>query len=136
MFFLLIAIAVVTAAPLLAAVLVTAASLREDYDQSLAGRPPGPVTAAARWLLRARVGSVTGRPGHRLRLRPRRRRDQQAENITRERPGPWNAAGQSQWVPRPRQAADDNPDRAETDGIHYDGVHPDGAEHTVTVPRR
>jgi hypothetical protein len=107
MFFLLIAVAVVTAVPILAAVLVTAASLREDYDQSLAGRPPGPFTATARWLLRARVGSAAGRPRRRVH--------------------------RTQWVPRPRQAADDYPDRAGPDG--EDGVHPGGAEHTGTVPR-
>jgi hypothetical protein len=62
--FLLVAAAVVVAAPLAAAVLVTVASLREDSARSLARRPPGLLTAAARRLLRLRTnaGSDEGRP--------------------------------------------------------------------------
>jgi hypothetical protein len=139
-FFLLIAIAAITAAPLLAAILVTAASLREDYDQSLAGRPPGPVTAAARWLLRARVGTGTGRP---RRLRVRRAltgRMQPTWKIAREPAHPRTAAA-SQRIPQPRRAPDESPERPDPDGAyrkgaHYDGVHPDGAEHAGSVPRR
>jgi hypothetical protein len=51
MIFLLVVAAVVVAAPLAAAVLVTVASLREDSARSLAGRPPGWLTAIARRLL-------------------------------------------------------------------------------------
>jgi hypothetical protein len=51
MIFILVAAAVVVAVPIVAAVLVTVASLREDSARSLAGRPPGPATAAARRLL-------------------------------------------------------------------------------------
>jgi hypothetical protein len=56
MIFLLVAAAVVVAAPLIAAMLVTVASLREDSARSLTGRPPGPITAAARRLLCLRTG--------------------------------------------------------------------------------
>ena len=56
MIFLLVAAAVVVAAPLVAAVLVTVASLREDSAQTLTGRPPGLITAAARRLLCLRTG--------------------------------------------------------------------------------
>jgi len=67
MSFLLAVAAVVVAAPLVAAVLVTVASLREDASRSLGGRPPGVLTAAARRLLgvrtRASAGSRTG-PRH------------------------------------------------------------------------
>lgn len=55
MIFLLVVAAVVVATPLAAAVLVTVASLREDSARSLAGRPPGWLTAAARRLLRVRT---------------------------------------------------------------------------------
>jgi hypothetical protein len=137
MFFLLIAGAAITAAPLIAAVLVTAASLREDYDQSLAGRPPGPVTAAARWLLRARVGASTGRrrPLRITRVLPGRRRLPTLKT-TRERV----AAGSGR-IPRPRRAADASPYRPGSDGVHGEGVHADavhpaGAEHAGSVPRR
>jgi hypothetical protein len=140
-FFLLIAVAAITAAPLLAAILVTAASLREDYDHSLAGRPPGPLTAAARWLLRARVGTGTGRP-RRLRIRraPPGRKRQPTWKITREPAGPRTTADSRQ-IPRPRRAAEESPYRPGPDGVyregvHYDGVHPDGAEHAGSVPRR
>ncbi len=69
MIFLLVAAAVVVAAPLVAAVLVTVASLREDSARSLAGRPPGILTAAARRLLCLRTRGSTyapraGRPPH------------------------------------------------------------------------
>jgi hypothetical protein len=60
--FLLVAAAVVVAAPLAAAVLVTVASLREDSARSLAGRPSGWLTAAARRLLRARTSAGASRP--------------------------------------------------------------------------
>lgn len=56
MIFLIVAAALVAGAPVLAAVLVSVASVREDVAKSLAGHPPGPVTAVARRLLRASVG--------------------------------------------------------------------------------
>jgi hypothetical protein len=60
MIFLLVVAAVVVAAPLAAAVLVTVASLREDSARSLAGRPPGVLTAVARRLLCLRTGPANG----------------------------------------------------------------------------
>ena len=66
MSFLLAAAAVVVAAPLVAAVLVTVASLREDASRSLGGRPPGVLTAAARRLLGVRTrASADSRAGSR-----------------------------------------------------------------------
>jgi hypothetical protein len=64
MIFLLVVAAVVVAAPLAAAVLVTVASLREDSARSLAGRPPGLLTAVARRLLclRTRPAGNQDRP--------------------------------------------------------------------------
>ena len=56
---LLVVAAVVVGAPLGAAVLVTVASHREDAAHTLAGRPPGPFAAAARRLLRLRIGATT-----------------------------------------------------------------------------
>ncbi|HTX84979.1 MAG TPA: hypothetical protein VME44_22565 [Streptosporangiaceae bacterium] len=53
---LLVVAALVVGAPLAAAVLVTLASHREDMAHSLAGRPPGPIAAAARALLGLRIG--------------------------------------------------------------------------------
>jgi|HubBroStandDraft_3_1064219.scaffolds.fasta_scaffold532598_1 hypothetical protein len=66
MIFLLVAAAVVVAAPLVAAILVTVASLREDSARSLTGRPPGPLTAAVRRLLCVRTSSDTYRSSPRL----------------------------------------------------------------------
>jgi hypothetical protein len=59
MVFLLVAAAVVVAAPILAAVLVTVASLHEDSARSLTGRPPGLLTAAARRILCLRTSAST-----------------------------------------------------------------------------
>lgn len=56
MIFLLIAAALVVGAPLVAAVLVSVASIHEDAAKSLAGRPPSLLAAAARRLLQAHVG--------------------------------------------------------------------------------
>jgi hypothetical protein len=53
---LLVVAALVVAAPIAAAMLVTLASHREDFSRSLAGRPPGPLAAAARALLCLRIG--------------------------------------------------------------------------------
>jgi hypothetical protein len=61
MIFLLVAAAVIVAAPLVAAVLVTVASLREDSARSLTGRAPGLLTATARRLLCLRTSAGTGR---------------------------------------------------------------------------
>jgi len=58
MIFLIVAAALVAGAPLVAAVLVSVASVREDAAKSLAGLPPGLFAAAARRLLRAGVGDV------------------------------------------------------------------------------
>jgi len=56
MIFLLVVAALVAGAPLIAAVLVSFASVREDAAKTLAGRPPGLVARAARQLLQAKVG--------------------------------------------------------------------------------
>jgi hypothetical protein len=61
MIFLLVAAAVIVAAPLVAAVLVTVASLREDSARSLTGRAPGMLTATARRLLCLRTSAGTSR---------------------------------------------------------------------------
>ncbi len=58
MIVLLVMAAVVVAAPLGAAVLVTVASHREDAARTLAGRPPGPFAALARTLLCLRIGGT------------------------------------------------------------------------------
>ena len=52
MIILLVLAAVIVGAPIVAALLVAVASLREDAERSLAGRAPGWLTAAARRLLR------------------------------------------------------------------------------------
>lgn len=52
MIILLVLAAVVVAAPIAAAFLVSVASLREDAGHSLAGKPPSWVARAARRLLR------------------------------------------------------------------------------------
>jgi hypothetical protein len=52
MIFLLVAAAVVVAAPLGAALLVTVASRHEEAGRTLTGSPPGLMTACARRLLR------------------------------------------------------------------------------------
>jgi hypothetical protein len=71
MIVLLVVAAAVVGAPVGAAVLVTLASHREDYAHSLAGRPPGLLTAAARALLCVRIGGSTypQRPSRRSRRR-------------------------------------------------------------------
>jgi hypothetical protein len=58
MIFLLVAGALIVGAPILAAILVAIASLREDAERSLVGRPPGKVAAAARRLLSVRTEST------------------------------------------------------------------------------
>lgn len=66
MIFLLVAAALAGGTPLVAAVLVTFASLREDRAKSLAGEPPGLLTAAARRLLHAGVGGGCPQPAGRV----------------------------------------------------------------------
>jgi hypothetical protein len=58
MIFLLVAASLVAGAPLVAAVLVSVASLREDAAKSLARHAPGLFTATARRLLRASIGDA------------------------------------------------------------------------------
>ena len=58
MIVLLVVAAVVVGAPLGAAVLVTVASHREDAAHTLAGRPPGPIAAAARRLVCLSIGGT------------------------------------------------------------------------------
>lgn len=90
---LIIAIAVgafVVATPLIAAALVTFASLREDAKRSLGGRPPGWLEATVRRLLGS-VSTVRQPPAPRPRL---------------YRAGPRDLPGD---IPRPRLAADDQP---------------------------
>ena len=55
MIFLLVAGALIVGAPILAAMLVSVASLREDAARSLGGRPPGVLAATARRLLSLRA---------------------------------------------------------------------------------
>ena len=55
MIFLLVAGALMVGTPILAAILVAVASLREDAHRSMAGRPPGKLAAAARRLLSVRT---------------------------------------------------------------------------------
>ncbi|MGO8957017.1 MAG: hypothetical protein ACLQFR_06585 [Streptosporangiaceae bacterium] len=87
MIFLLVAGALIVGAPILATILVSVASLREDAQRSLAGRPPGQLTAAARRLLSVRADSVqradTGPAGGRLPHvpRPRLADHEQAEDV-------------------------------------------------------
>jgi len=95
MIFLLVAAAVVVGAPLLAAMLVTIASLHEDSARSLNGRPPGMLAAAARRLLSFRSGTglaVSNRSGWRS-----------AQSDRAARLG-------SRQVPAPRQADDEDAD--------------------------
>jgi hypothetical protein len=63
MIFLLVGAALVVSAPMLAAVLVTVASHREDSARSLTGRPPGRLEAAARGLLSYRITGYRHQPG-------------------------------------------------------------------------
>jgi hypothetical protein len=98
MIFLLVAAAVIVAAPLGAAVLVTVASHREDSARSLTGRPPGRLAAAARRLLCLRT-SASAHTRRSARLLPPR-----GDSLGQAYPDP----------PRPRSAADDAPDRTLT----------------------
>jgi len=55
--------------PLAAVVLVTAGSRTEEADWTLKGPPPGPVRAAARWIVGFR-GDAAGWPGVRISYPP------------------------------------------------------------------
>jgi len=79
---LLVLAAVVTAAPIAATLLVTFASLREDAEQSFPGRPPGPLTAAARRLLGASSRRSASKPFRPLRRRHAPKRDAHARTLT------------------------------------------------------
>jgi hypothetical protein len=125
MIFLLIAAALVVGAPLVAAVLVSVASIHEDAAKSLAGRPPGLLAAAARRLLQARVGGagplqrsprpVKSATGVRQAGRPERATQAgRPERATRAgRPERATQAGrperatQTGPIPAPRRVADD-----------------------------
>ena len=103
MIFLLVAAALVVGAPLVAAVMVSVASLHEDAAKSLAGRPPGLIASAARRLLHARVGgpgpeSRPPRLAHRMTSGRRRRRPQRADEAN-PTPAPL--------IPAPQWPADD-----------------------------
>jgi hypothetical protein len=64
MIFLLVAGALIVGAPILAAMLVSVASLREDAERSLVGHPPGKLAAAVRRLLSVRTdGAQAADPG-------------------------------------------------------------------------
>jgi len=86
---LLVVAAVVVAAPIAAAVLVTLASHREDFSRSLAGRPPGLLSAAARALLCLRIGGrayprhTSGRPSDRPREQEFHRSDDRTLTLPR-----------------------------------------------------
>jgi hypothetical protein len=98
MIFLLAAAALLAGAPLVAAVLVSVASVREDAAKSLAGHPPGLLARAARRLLRANVGG-TGPL-----LRPHRVSEAMAGGQQRWQPQRASGTGP---VPAPRSSADD-----------------------------
>jgi hypothetical protein len=80
MIILLVAGAIITGAPLVAVVLVTIASLREDAGQTLTSRAPNRIDAAARRLL----SFQSGRPAR----RGARRRPASDQTATRPLTGP------------------------------------------------
>jgi hypothetical protein len=84
--------AVVVGSPLIAAALVTFASLREDAAHSLGGRPPGLIAATVRRLL----GNVApARPS--------------ASRRRHRRPGNGRPDLAGLVVPPPRRSAEDDP---------------------------
>jgi len=91
--------AVLVAAPIAAALLVSLASLREDARHSLGGKAPSRLARAARWLLRVQPPGVVHRsmPTLPAPRRPRRTIPPQAG------------------VPRPRDAADSQSPSADAD---------------------
>jgi hypothetical protein len=86
MIILLVVASVVTGAPLLAVVLVTIASLREDADRSLAGRAPNWIDAAARRLLRAQSCGLTSRVGPQVPKPRTHDQDETARPLAEPRP--------------------------------------------------
>lgn len=105
MIFLLVLAAVVAGAPLIAAVLVSIESVREDTAKSLAGRPPGPLAAAARRLLQARVGGMGSlKPPLRARRPVADRRSHRRQRANRTAP-----LGAPQW-----RADDEQPGHSDT----------------------
>ncbi len=70
MIILLVVAAIITGAPLVAVVLVTIASLREDAGHTLTSRAPNRIDAAARRLLSFQSGSPTRRVAKRAARRP------------------------------------------------------------------
>ena len=98
MIFLLVAAALVAGAPLVAAVLVSVASVREDAAKSLAGHPPGLLSGAVRRLLQASVG------GSGPLQRPPRVAGPPAGGLPYEQPQRATRTGP---VPAPRLPADD-----------------------------
>jgi len=89
MIFLLVVAAVVVAAPLGAALLVTVASRHEEAGRTLTGNPPGLLTAFARRLLRVPAAV---------------RRSQAPPAALEAQSGDLV----STYLPRPRKAADDD----------------------------
>jgi hypothetical protein len=89
MTFLLVAAAIVVAAPLGAALLVTVASRNEEAARTLTGTPPGLLTACARRLLRVPA------PGRHRKARTAAL-DAEFDQLD------------STYLPRPRKAADDD----------------------------
>jgi len=97
MIFLVAAAALLAGAPLIAALLVSVASVREDAAKSLAGFPPGPLARAVRRLLQASVGGSGPREKpHRVSGPTRRRARSQAPR-----------SSQLAAIPAPRRPADD-----------------------------
>jgi hypothetical protein len=88
MIFLLVVAAVVVAAPLGAAMLVTIASRHEEAGRTLTGRPPGLLTACARRLLRV--------PAAVRRSRAESAVDAEFDNLV------------GMYLPQPRKPADDD----------------------------
>jgi hypothetical protein len=98
MIFLLAAAALLAGAPLIAAVLVSVASVREDAAKSLAGFPPGLLARAVRRLLQASVGG-SGPPQS-----PRRVTGPATGGRPRRQPQRGSRPAQ---IPAPRWPADD-----------------------------
>lgn len=108
MIFLLAAAALLAAAPLIAAVLVSVASVREDAAKSLAGFPPGLLARAARRLLQASVGgSGLLESPHRVTQRATRGQPR-GQSQRRSRPAP---------VPAPRLPADNEGAASSPDAV-------------------
>jgi hypothetical protein len=98
MIFLVAGAALLAGAPLIAAALVSVASVREDAAKSLAGFPPGPLARAVRRLLQASVG------GSGPRERPHRVTGPATRGQARSQP---QRGSQLAPIPAPRRPADD-----------------------------